>query len=125
MANETGYTRIQSTTPQTLGYGLTDSPAGLAAWIVEKFRTWSDCEGAVEKKFTKDELLTNVMVYWVTGSITSSTRIYYETRHWRGRGKRGRVEVPVGCAIFPKELVYAPRRWAEIICQIRGPAQAG
>ena len=113
MADETGYSRIQGTKPQTLGYGLNDSPAGLAAWIVEKFRTWSDCDGDVEKQFTKDELLTNVMVYWVTGSITSSTRIYYETRHSPGLGKRGRVEVPVGCAIFPKELVYAPRRWAE------------
>jgi len=113
MANETGYSQIQGTKPQTLGYGLNDSPAGLAAWIVEKFRTWSDCDGDVEKQFTKDELLNNVMVYWVTGSITSSTRIYYETRHSPGRGKRGRVEVPVGCAIFPKELVYAPRRWAE------------
>lgn len=113
MAEETGYSQIQGTKPQTLGYGLNDSPAGLAAWIVEKFRTWSDCDGDLEKQFTRDELLNNVMVYWVTGSITSSTRIYYETRHSRSRGKRGRVEVPVGCAIFPKELVYAPRLWAE------------
>ena len=77
MADETGYSRIQGTKPQTLGYGLNDSPAGLAAWIVEKYRTWSDCDGDVEKQFTRDELLNNVMVYWVTGSITSSTRIYY------------------------------------------------
>ena len=77
--NETGYQQIQGTKPQTLGYGLNDSPAGLAAWIVEKFRTWSDCNGDVESRFTKDELLTNVMIYWVTQSITSSTRLYYET----------------------------------------------
>jgi len=112
MANEGGYSNIQGTKPQTLGFGLNDSPAGLAAWIIEKFRTWSDCGGDVERSFTRDELLTNVMIYWVTQSITSSTRIYYETRHSPARGKRGRVEVPVGCAIFPKELVYAPRRWA-------------
>jgi microsomal epoxide hydrolase len=88
MADETGYSRIQGTKPQTLGYGLNDSPAGLAAWIVEKYRTWSDCDGDVEKQFTRDELLNNVMVYWVTGSITSSTRPrrWAETRfnvtHW-------------------------------------------
>lgn len=112
MRYETGYSQIQGTKPQTLGYGLNDSPAGLAAWIVEKFRTWSDCEGDVESQFTKDELLTNIMIYWVTRSITSSTRVYYETRHSPVQGSRGRVEVPVGCAIFPEELVYAPRKWA-------------
>jgi len=113
MSNERGYSQIQGTKPQTLGYGLNDSPAGLAAWIVEKFRTWSDSNGNVESRFTQDELLTNVMIYWVTGSITSSTRIYYETRHSPSPGSRGRVEVPVGCAIFPRELVYVPRKWAE------------
>ncbi len=112
MRFETGYSQIQGTKPQTLGYGLNDSPAGLAAWIVEKFRTWSDCQGDVESQFTKDELLTNIMIYWVTRSITSSTRVYYETRHSPVPGSRGRVEVPVGCAIFPRELVYAPRKWA-------------
>lgn len=113
MSNERGYSQIQGTKPQTLGYGLNDSPAGLAAWIVEKFRTWSDSDGNVESRFTRDELLTNVMIYWVTGSITSSTRIYYETGHSPSPGSPGRVEVPVGCAIFPHELVYAPRQWAE------------
>jgi pimeloyl-ACP methyl ester carboxylesterase len=112
-AEEFAYNQIQGTRPQTLGYGLNDSPAGLAAWIVEKFRAWSDCDGDVERQFTKDELLTNVMIYWVSESIASSTRVYYESRHSPGPGKAGRVEVPVGCAIFPKEIVYAPREWVE------------
>ncbi len=72
--------RSRAPSPQTLGYGLEDSPAGLAAWIVEKFRSWSDCGGDVERSFTKDQLLTNVMVYWVTATATSSTRLYYEMR---------------------------------------------
>ncbi len=116
MKEETGYQRIQGTKPQTLGYGLNDSPAGLAAWIVEKFRTWSDCGGDIEKRFTKDELLTNIMIYWVTGSITSSMRLYCETQ--RSGGGRlglttGKVEVPTACALFPGEMVRPPRRWAE------------
>jgi microsomal epoxide hydrolase len=117
---ETGYQQIQGTKPQTLGYALNDSPAGLAAWIVEKFRSWSDCGGDVEKRFTKDELLTNVTLYWVTRSITSSTRLYYETMHsglW-GQAPQ-RVETPTGCAIFPKELYRAPRAWAERVYDIR------
>ena len=76
MSTERGYSAIQETKPQTLGYGLNDSPAGVAAWIVEKFRTWCDCGGDIESIFTKAELLTNVMIYWVTETITSSTRIY-------------------------------------------------
>jgi microsomal epoxide hydrolase len=112
--NETGYQQIQGTKPQTLGYGLNDSPAGLAAWIVEKFRTWSDCDGDVEKRFSKDELLTNVMIYWVTQSITSSTRLYCETmRAGRFGAAQQRIETPTGCAIFPKEIYRAPRAWAE------------
>jgi pimeloyl-ACP methyl ester carboxylesterase len=112
--DETGYQAIQGSKPQTLGYGLNDSPAGLAAWIVEKFRTWSDCGGDVEKRFTKDELLTNVMIYWASGSIASSTRLYYETmKSGRFGPATTRVEQPTGCAIFPKELYRAPRAWAE------------
>jgi pimeloyl-ACP methyl ester carboxylesterase len=111
---ETGYQRIQGTKPQTLGYGLNDSPAGLAAWIVEKFRTWSDCGGNVERRFTKDELLTNIMVYWVTQSITSSVRLYCEaTRANMFPPRGGRVSVPTGCAIFPREMFRPPRAWAE------------
>lgn len=112
-ADERGYSNIQGTKPQTLGYGLNDSPAGLAAWIVEKFRTWCDCEGDVESRFTKDELLTNVMIYWATQTITSSTRIYYESRHTPPSREIGYIETPVGCAIFPKELFIPPRAWAE------------
>ena len=111
-ANETGYSQLQGTKPQTLGYSLNDSPAGLAAWIVEKFRTWSDSGGDVEKKFTKDELLTNVTIYWVTETGPSSVRLYYENR--RDPGLQGRVEVPFACARFPGEpFAPAPRRWVE------------
>jgi microsomal epoxide hydrolase len=111
---ETGYQQIQGTKPQTLAYGLNDSPAGLAAWILEKFRTWSDCSGEVEKRFTKDELLTNITIYWVTQSIASSMRLYYETmRSGWFRPADQRVETPTGCAIFPCELFRPPRAWAE------------
>jgi pimeloyl-ACP methyl ester carboxylesterase len=111
---ETGYQKIQGSKPQTLGFGLNDSPAGLAAWIVEKFRTWSDCGGDVESVFTKDELLTNIMIYWATQTITSSTRLYYEVfKHGRVGFVTNRVEVPTGVARFPKELMRFPRTWVE------------
>ena len=113
MSTERGYSSIQGTKPQTLGYGLNDSPAGLAAWIVEKFRTWCDCGGDIESIFTKDELLTNVMIYWVTGTITSSTRLYYESRNTRPSRPMGYIDVPTGAALFPKEITLPPRRWAE------------
>jgi epoxide hydrolase len=108
---ERGYFLEQSTKPQTIGYALDDSPAGLAAWIVEKFRSWSDVNGTVESKFTKDELLTNVMLYWVTQSGASSARIYYENQ--RAKPPQRRVQVPTACAVFPKEISIAPRRWVE------------
>ena len=108
---ERGYFLEQSTKPQTIGYALDDSPAGLAAWIVEKFRAWSDVNGNVEQKFTKDELLTNIMLYWVTQSGASSARIYYENQ--RAKPPQGRVQVPTACAVFPKEISIAPRRWVE------------
>jgi pimeloyl-ACP methyl ester carboxylesterase len=111
---ETGYQRIQGTKPQTLAYALNDSPAGLAAWIVEKFRTWSDCGGDVEKRFTKDQLLTNVMLYWIPETANSSCRLYYEAVHAEKFPPMGlRVDVPTGCAIFPGELYKPPRVWAE------------
>ena len=112
---ETGYQRIQGTKPQTLGYGLTDSPAGLAGWIVEKFRTWSDCDGDVESVFTKDQLLTNITTYWATNTISSSTRLYYETFSTgrRGSAMPGRIEVPTGVARFPREIYRPPRAWVE------------
>lgn len=114
LKEETGYQRIQGTKPQTLGYALNDSPAGLCAWIVEKFRTWSDCDGDVEKRFTKDELLTNVMLYWAPETATSSARLYYEMIHAGKFPPQGfRVNVPTACAIFPKELFKPPRSWVE------------
>ncbi len=114
LADEGGYSHIQSTKPQTLSYGLNDSPAGLAAWIVEKYRRWSDCGGDVESRFTKDELLTTVTIYWVTHSINSSTRLYYEafSKAWN-LGKDERIEVPVGVAAFPSENTVPLREWSE------------
>ena len=112
--HETGYQRIQGTKPQTLAYGLNDSPAGLAGWILEKFRTWSDCGGDVFSRFTRDELLTNITIYWVTGTINSSIRLYYETmRHGSLGAIEGRVDVPTGIALFPKEVNRPPRVWSE------------
>ena len=114
LADEGGYSHIQSTKPQTLSYGLNDSPAGLAAWIVEKYRRWSDCNGDVENRFTKDELLTTVTIYWVTQSINSSTRLYYEafSKPWNLE-KEEKIQVPVGIASFPKENTVPLREWAE------------
>ena len=115
-----GYAQIQGTRPQTLGYALNDSPVGLAAWIVEKFRAWSDCDGDVEKRYTKDELLTNITIYWVTQTINSSVRLYCESlRSGRFGVADRKVEVPTGCAIFPKEIIRPPRRWAEAHFDVR------
>lgn len=109
-AHNLGYQEIQSTKPQTLGQGLSDSPVGLASWIVEKWYGWSDHDGDLEKVFTKDELLTNIMIYWVTNTGTSSARIYYESRHMLGGlaptpfpRPEGRVSVPTGCGAFPSQ----------------------
>ena len=114
MANEVGYQQIQGTKPQTLGVGLNDSPAGLAAWIGEKFHGWSDLpDGDIDSKFSKDDLLTNISVYWFTQSITSSARIYYENRAVPMTEPLGFVTVPTAGAIFPKEIYLTPRLWAE------------
>ncbi len=104
---------IQSSKPQTLAYGLNDSPAGLAAWIVEKFRSWSDSNGNVENCFTKDELLTNLTIYWATQTINSAIRIYYETMRNRSDNSSKKVEVPTAVALFPKDIVPAPQDFAE------------
>ena len=109
--DESAYSQIQGTRPQTLGAGLNDSPAGLLSWIVEKFRAWSDCDGDPENAFTRDQLLTNVMLYWVTGTITSSTRLYWELQH--GDGRSPYVTVPTGVARYPKEPIRFPRPWVE------------
>lgn len=113
-AREAGYQAIQSTKPQTLAYGLTDSPAGLAGWIVEKFNGWSDCaDGDVQHSFTIDRVLDNISVYWITGTINSSIRLYYEVLGPYGNPTRNRVRVPVGHAAYPAEIYKAPRAWAE------------
>lgn len=110
---EGAYAMEHSTKPQTLAYGLNDSPVGLAAWIVEKFRAWSDCDGDVERRFSKDDLLTNIMIYWVTETINSSVRLYYEIAHSAGPHMGHRSDVPAGVAIFAKELTLPPREWGE------------
>jgi pimeloyl-ACP methyl ester carboxylesterase len=108
---ESGYALEQSTKPQTLGAALNDSPAGLLAWIVEKFRTWSDCDGHPENVFSRDDLLTNVMTYWTTQTITSSARLYFE--HMHSRERPAPVTVPTGVARYPKEILRYPRPWVE------------
>ena len=112
-ADGRGYQAIQGTKPQTLGYGLNDSPTGLAAWIVEKFHGWSDNDGNVESAFTKDEILTNITLYWVTQTITSSSRLYYESGNTPATRPVGYIDVPTGVAVFPKEILFTPRLWAE------------
>jgi pimeloyl-ACP methyl ester carboxylesterase len=107
---ESGYSKQQSTRPQTLGYGLTDSPAGQAAWIVEKFWAWTDCDGHPEHVLTRDELLDNVMLYWLPASAASSARLYWESFTSVGEEP---VDVPTGISVFPKEIVRVSRRWAE------------
>jgi microsomal epoxide hydrolase len=107
-----GYQEIQGTRPQSLGYALEDSPAGLAAWIVEKFREWSD--GDITTAFTYDRLLDNITAYWVTGTATSSLRIYWEMRQARRAAvPERRIEVPTAIAMFPGETFYPPRSWTE------------
>lgn len=107
-----GYFELQSTKPQTIGYALNDSPAGLAAWIVEKFQSWSDSDGDIERSFTKDEILTNVSLYWFTQSAASSARIYYEQRH-APPSAEPRITVPTACALFAKEIIAPQRAWVE------------
>ena len=118
--DEGGYNHIQGTKPQTLAYGLNDSPVGLAAWIVEKYRTWSDCGGDVEKSYTKDELLTIVTIYWVTQTISSSTRMYFENQKnlW-AMDKDQKVPAPAGMAMFPQEISKPPREWGERSYDVR------
>jgi pimeloyl-ACP methyl ester carboxylesterase len=107
---DSGYSKQQSTRPQTLGYGLVDSPAGQAAWILEKFWSWTDCDGHPEKVLTRDELLDNVMLYWLPGTAASSARLYWESFR---SPPMDPVKVPVGCSIFPKEIFRTSKRWAE------------
>ncbi len=110
--HDSGYSKQQATRPQTLGYGLTDSPAGQAAWILEKYQAWTDCDGHPENILGRDELLDNVMLYWTTETATSSARLYWES-FGPGRRKVHKVTVPTGVAVFPKEIVTPVRRWME------------
>ncbi|KAG9469903.1 hypothetical protein GDO78_019388 [Eleutherodactylus coqui] len=119
---ETGYMHIQATKPDTVGSALNDSPAGLAAYILEKFSTWTDNsfreldEGGLDRKFSLDDLLTNIMIYWITGSIASSMRFYKENfprNYNRTPDTKIGVSVPTGVAAFPCELVHVPRVWAK------------
>ena len=108
------YAHLQRNTPQTAAYGLNDSPAALVAWIVEKFRDWADCNGDVERRFSKDELLTNVTLYWVTETIHSSCRLYYESKKMPLQfRKEDHVRVPCAIAHFPKEAPFPPSAWIE------------
>jgi pimeloyl-ACP methyl ester carboxylesterase len=122
---EGAYKATQSTKPQTLGYALNDSPAGLAAWILEKWRSWSDCGGDLEARFSRDFLLTLVTLYWATGTITSSMRDYVDNRRWQGEPRLGPedvVRVPTAIAVFPHMFVpegEPPREWAERLYDVR------
>jgi pimeloyl-ACP methyl ester carboxylesterase len=108
---DSGYFKQQSTRPQTVGYGLVDSPVAQLAWIIEKFWSWTDCDGPPENALSRDELLDNVMLYWVTRSGASSARLYWEAMAAFGSGAR--VELPTGVASFPKEISRPPRAWCE------------
>ena len=115
---EIAYARLQMSKPQTLAHSLSDSPVGLAAWIVEKFRAWSDSGGDVERRFSKDELITNLMVYWVTGTAPASVRIYYD--FVREPLTPGRVERPVGMLMSTKDLFPpAPREFGERLLNVQ------
>ncbi len=111
---EAGYANEQGTKPQTVGVSLNDSPAGLLAWIVEKFRAWSDCDGHPENCFTRDQLITNVMLYWVTQTATSSARLYWERNHGDALAEpMPFIALPTGVARYPKEILRWPRSWVE------------
>jgi epoxide hydrolase len=109
---DSGYSKQQSTRPQTVSYGLTDSPAGQLTWILEKFWSWTDCDGHPENVLTRDELLDNVMLYWLPANAASSARLYWESFRV-ALAISDPVTVPVGCSIFPKEIFRTSRRWAE------------
>lgn len=116
IARETAYQAILGTKPQTVSYALADSPVGLCAWFLEKRRTWSGCGGDLETRFSKDDLIDSVALYWLTESVASSARYYYEAIHQPWSPSHDRepvVEAPTGVAVFPDEVVLSPRRWAE------------
>lgn len=108
--HDSGYSKQQSTRPQTLGYGLSDSPVGQMAWILEKYWAWMDCDGHPENVLTKDELLDNIMLYWCNASAASSARLYWESFNDLSRDE---IVLATGCSVYPKEIFRASRRWAE------------
>ena len=114
---DSGYSQEHATRPQTIGYALVDSPAALCAWIVEKFQAWTDCDGHPENALGRDQLLDNLMLYWLPGTGASSARLYWESirqvNAWISGGSHDTVAVPTGCSIFPRELQRPSRRWAE------------
>ncbi|WLE63488.1 epoxide hydrolase [Burkholderia plantarii] len=119
-ASEGAYAAEQGTKPQTLAYAMTDSPLGLAAWVVEKFRAWSDCDGDLERVFTLDELLTDISIYWFGGMLDASFRIYKENRaRPLAFDAAERVIPPLGMAAFPRELPTPPRAWLERVFDVR------
>jgi pimeloyl-ACP methyl ester carboxylesterase len=107
---DSGYSKQQGTRPQSLGYGLADSPAGQAAWILEKFWAWTDCDGHPENALTRDEMLDDVMLYWLPNAAASSARLYWESFN---KINYDPVRIPVGCSVFPKEIFRVSRRWAQ------------
>ncbi len=116
ISDGSGYSAMQTTRPQTLAYAMNDSPAGLCAWILEKRRAWSDCDGEVEKRFSKDDLLATMTIYWATESYGTSARFYYEAVHERWEPSHDRkpvIEAPTAIAVFPKEVILMPHQWAE------------
>lgn len=127
-ATEGAYAAMHRTKPQTAAVGLTDSPAGLAAWIVEKLRAWSDCDGDIERAFTKDEILTNVTIYWLTGTIGASMRTYRANAAIPPAQHARRVEVPSGFSLFAGDVVRPPRAWLERVAntvRVNEPARGG
>jgi len=112
---DSGYSKQQSTRPQTIGYALVDSPVGQMAWILEKFWSWMDCNGHPENTLTRDELLDNIMIYWVTATGASSARLYWESF---GKFTDDKVELPTGIASFPKDVIQSPRSWCEKVYNI-------
>jgi len=116
---EGAYGMVQATKPQTLAYAVNDSPIGLAAWIVDKFYAWTDHSGDLEKIYTRDDLLVNLTIYWVTQTAGSSFRLYYEAMHHPQKAAKGKLNIPTAFCIAPKDLVNAPREFAERLFAVR------
>ncbi len=111
IAKEGAYMSIQSTKPNTLAYGLSDSPIGLAGWLTEKFHSWSDCNGDLNGYYSMDELITHIMIYWITNTIGSTAHMYYENSH--SLPALGNIEVPTGIALFPEDILPPPMEWVK------------